>query len=386
MAPRRSALFWVLYLPLTVMGYYLLTPETRGDFTRVAKDFRVMAVRDGKPVGMTLSALAGGDASVTFLLPPGGAELPDGDLHKATILEASEASQLIEYEYANTISSVSRYLAFRDRVEPISHRLTFHPALPIALVLLMLPAWIAAFVIDRFVLSPAIVAPAVKPPAEARAPKRPLSRLDYWLRAIALGATAFGFLFALAMRFPQAIAWSIGLALLVAALYVARKLVRSAAEHKQQALAPLHVESEPEARPSRLTRIVTGLAAATGIGLVLYAAMPKQGEYLSRHKVAEAMLSFSSARGQVDAFYAKHKRLPVDAAEADLAWALGAYGRVREMRYREGELTAVITNVAPELDGKSIHLKARADGSRIEWICYSRDVPDRHLPKVCRSQ
>jgi len=373
-ARRRSTVFWLLYLPVTVAGYHLLTPETSGDFTRVAKDFRVMAVRDGKPVGMTLSALAGRDASVTFLLPPGGAELPDGDTHKAKILEAGGTSQLIEYEYSNTISSVSRYLAFRDRVEPVSYRLTFHPALPIALVVLMLPAWLAAFLIDRFLLSQAIAAPAVKPAAQAAAPKRPLSRLDYWLRAIALGATCAGFLFALAMRFPQAISWSIGLALVVAALYGGRKLMRSAAGQK------------PEARPSRLTWVVTGLAVATATGLVVYAAMPRQGEYLSRHKVAEAVLSFSSARSRVDAFYAKHERLPVDAAEADLGAALGAHGRVREMRYRDGELTAVITNVAPELDGKSLHLKARAAGGRIEWTCYSRDVPDRHLPKICRPQ
>ncbi len=63
------------------------------------------------------------------------------------LVQKSSDWQLVEYRYANTVDSTSRYRAYADRVEPISHRVTSHPGLLIAFVLLALPVWLASFVV-----------------------------------------------------------------------------------------------------------------------------------------------------------------------------------------------------------------------------------------------
>ena len=142
---RTGPLFVPIYLASVLLAYFALTPEQTGNFERSAKQFRVMAFRDGKPVPTTLAALAQRDPALRFLLPGREVDLPGGDLHRAVVTEKGADWQLVTYEFGNTISSTSRYRAFADRVDPISHRVTFHPGLLVALLVLMLPAWLVAF-------------------------------------------------------------------------------------------------------------------------------------------------------------------------------------------------------------------------------------------------
>ena len=145
---RRNALSFAFYIPLAVLGYFASTPEETRDFGRVAKEFRVMAMRDGKPVSATLATLPQSGAGITYLLPGRVVEIPGGDLHKATVLESSPQRQLVRYDFGNTVDSTSVYQAFRDRVQPVSHKLNFHPGIVFVLIVLLLPAWLLAFIVD----------------------------------------------------------------------------------------------------------------------------------------------------------------------------------------------------------------------------------------------
>jgi hypothetical protein len=143
---RVTPLFVVVYVASVALVYPALTPEETRDFGRWAKQFHVMAFRDGKPAAATLATSAQRDPALRFLLPQAEVELHMGDLHKATVLDKGSDWQLVRYDYGNTISSVSVYRAFADRVEPVSFRVTFDPGLMIALVALALPAWLLAFI------------------------------------------------------------------------------------------------------------------------------------------------------------------------------------------------------------------------------------------------
>ena len=145
---RKNLLFVAFYLPLAGLVYFAATPEETRDFTQVAKQFRVMAMRDGKPVSMTLAEVSKPGPGVSFLLPRRVVELPGGDLHKATVLESQPDRQLVQYDYGNSIDSISRYRAFRDRVEPVFHRVTAYPALVISLAVVLLPAWLLALAVN----------------------------------------------------------------------------------------------------------------------------------------------------------------------------------------------------------------------------------------------
>lgn len=88
------------------------------------------------------------DAStVNFLLPEGRIEIDQGgghDTHAVTVLERHPQWQLIEYMYANTSTSVSRYRAYRDHIEPVSFRWVMNAGLAFYAMILVIPALIIA--------------------------------------------------------------------------------------------------------------------------------------------------------------------------------------------------------------------------------------------------
>lgn len=145
-------------LALTAV-YFASTPEVTGNFTeREGRDFHVAAVRltkdanDANYVAYSLAHLDAGKvdlASVSFLLPEDVINITGGDLHKVTVLERHPDWQLIEYHYGNTHDSISRYRAFKDRIEPISYRITMHIGLFFGAIVLLIPAWIVSALINR---------------------------------------------------------------------------------------------------------------------------------------------------------------------------------------------------------------------------------------------
>lgn len=156
-ATRSSAGTWVflvVYAASVAWMYVASTPEITGSFSeREERTFRVAAVKASGASGQreyvvyTLARLRqpGVDLSqISFLLPEKVVSIPGGDLHRATVLEDHTSWQLIQYDFGNTHSSISRYRAFKDRIEPISYRVTFHPGIVISGFLLLIPALIAA--------------------------------------------------------------------------------------------------------------------------------------------------------------------------------------------------------------------------------------------------
>lgn len=150
--------FLVVYAASLAWMYSASTPEITDNFSEgEERGFRVAAIKAGTTAGtreyvsFTLTQLRkpGLDlAQVSFLLPEKVVKIPGGDLHRATVLESQSNWQLIEYEFGNTHSSISRYRAFKDRIEPVSYRVTFHPGIMIWGVILLVPALVAAVVMN----------------------------------------------------------------------------------------------------------------------------------------------------------------------------------------------------------------------------------------------
>lgn len=150
--------FCVVYAASVMWMYAASTPEITGEPPESdLRSFRVAAVKAGTAsnspeyVTFTLAQLRkpGVDRSqVSFLLPEKAVQIPGGDLHRATVLENHSSWQLVEYDFGNTHSSISRYRAYKDRVEPVSYRITFHPGIVIWAVILFVPALITAAAVN----------------------------------------------------------------------------------------------------------------------------------------------------------------------------------------------------------------------------------------------
>ena len=146
-------------LAVTAM-YYASTPAVTGNFTeRQERDFHIAAVRlpkaakEASYVAFSLAQLKAGKvdlASVSFLLPRGDIKInvPGADLHEVTVIERHPDWQLVEYHYGNTHDSISRYRAFRNRIEPVSYRITMDMGLVFSALVLLIPAVIVSALIN----------------------------------------------------------------------------------------------------------------------------------------------------------------------------------------------------------------------------------------------
>jgi hypothetical protein len=150
----------VVYVVAVTAMYFVSMPEVTGNFTeRQERDFHVAAVsltkdaKDANYVAFSLAQLKTGKvdlASVSFLLPQGDIKIniPGADLHKVTVLERHPDWQLVEYHYGNTHDSISRYRAFKDRIEPVSYRITMDMGLVFSAIVLLIPAAIVSALIN----------------------------------------------------------------------------------------------------------------------------------------------------------------------------------------------------------------------------------------------
>ena len=146
----------VVYAVAVTAMYFVSTPEVTGNFTeRQERDFHVAAVKltkdatDATYVAFSLAQLKTGKvdlASVSFLLPEGDIKInvQGADLHKVTVLERHPDWQLVRYDYGNTHDSTSRYRAFKDRIEPVSYRITMDMGLFVSAIVLLIPASIVS--------------------------------------------------------------------------------------------------------------------------------------------------------------------------------------------------------------------------------------------------
>jgi hypothetical protein len=154
--------FLVVYVAMVGVMYAVSTPEIAGSsLTEREERYFFVVVDQLKPANANeryqaaslrwLKSSKPDPTTVNFLLPEGAIEIYQGeghDLHSATVLERHPEWQLVEYKYANTHSSVSRYRAYRDRVEPVSFRYGFGVAHAFSGVILVIPALIVAALVN----------------------------------------------------------------------------------------------------------------------------------------------------------------------------------------------------------------------------------------------
>ena len=150
----------VVYAVAVTAMYFVSTPEVTGPFNeRQERDFHIAAAKltkdsnDTTYVAFSLAQLKTGKvdlASVSFLLPEGNIKIDVSghDLHKVTVLERHPDWQLVEYDYGNTHNSSSRYRAFKDRIEPVSYRITMDMGLFFSAIVLLIPASIVSILIN----------------------------------------------------------------------------------------------------------------------------------------------------------------------------------------------------------------------------------------------
>lgn len=152
----------VVYAIAFTAMYLAITPEVTGSFTESqARGFRVATVSlketapEEKYAAYSLAALRAQPRTIdlsskSFLLPQDVTNIfPDsGDTNKVTVLERHQDWQLVEYQFGNTHNSVSRYRAFKDRIEPVSFRVTMGPGIMLYAIVLLIPAWIVSALIN----------------------------------------------------------------------------------------------------------------------------------------------------------------------------------------------------------------------------------------------
>ena len=100
--------------------------------------------------------------------------------------------------------------------------------------------------------------------------------------------------------------------------------------------------------------------------------------------MSEVILAGSGAREQINEFYAKNKRLPRDAGETQLDLGVGStYVERIDYDAVRSELRIVARKLGPEVDGKSIVVRAEVRAGNLYWICGSYDMPAQYLPGSC---
>jgi hypothetical protein len=154
---------YVVYAVALPVMYLAMTPKITGNFTEnEARGFRIAAVKSMKDakdakgaeyIAYSLAQIQSGKVdlqAVSFLLPQDVTNVyPDsGDTNEATVLERHSDWQLVEYRFGNSHSSTSQYRAFKDRIEPVSYRITMHMGLLFGAILLLVPAWIVAALVN----------------------------------------------------------------------------------------------------------------------------------------------------------------------------------------------------------------------------------------------
>ena len=148
---------FIVYAVMLMAMYFINTPKVTEHFTEgQERDFHVAAINlteNANPVTVSLAQLNAKQvdlSSISFLLPEGGININDqsGDLHMVTVLESHPDWQLVEYRYGNSHDSISRYRAFKDRIEPVSYQITMHPGIFFSAIVLLIPAWIVSVVIN----------------------------------------------------------------------------------------------------------------------------------------------------------------------------------------------------------------------------------------------
>ncbi len=150
----------VVYVVAVTAMYFVRNPEVTGNYSEMQeRDFRIAAVSLTKDAtnasyaSFSLAQLKTGKVdvgSLSFLLPQGDTKIhiPGSDSQTVTVLERHPDWQLVEFHYWNTHYTISRYRAFKDRIEPVSYRIAMDMLLLPAAIVLLIPSAIVSALIN----------------------------------------------------------------------------------------------------------------------------------------------------------------------------------------------------------------------------------------------
>lgn len=149
--------FIAIYGSCLFVTYFATTPKQTEDFTgRTAREFSVAGVMTSNlDEGVSYRAfnlefLTSGKLDITdltFLLPQKSITINVGDIHSAEILEDNGEWQLVAFYYSNTRTSTSIYRAYKDRIEPVSYRVTSSAGHVFLAMILLIPALVLSKIV-----------------------------------------------------------------------------------------------------------------------------------------------------------------------------------------------------------------------------------------------
>ncbi len=122
------------------------------------------------------------------------------------------------------------------------------------------------------------------------------------------------------------------------------------------------------------------------IGILAAIAIPAYQDYVTRSKLAQALIIGNQAEAAVTQYYQQQEKLPATLEEAGFNSNLPH--SVEKIALDESaDGTVAITMADGPVKGQKIYLVPSLEADKsLSWKCMSTEIKDHFLPKVCRQQ
>jgi type IV pilus assembly protein PilA len=128
---------------------------------------------------------------------------------------------------------------------------------------------------------------------------------------------------------------------------------------------------------------ISALALQALVVIVPAAALPSYANYKYRARVSEGVLLAGAAKAALQDYLNEHQRLPARIDEVTKEVSNRHVDRLA--LESDGTITAIFGGTSEKLSGHSVSfVSQRKDGRIVDWVCRSKDLPDRCLPPRCR--
>lgn len=128
---------------------------------------------------------------------------------------------------------------------------------------------------------------------------------------------------------------------------------------------------------------VSALVLQALVVIIPAASLPSYANYKYRAMVSEALVLAGAARVALQEYLDEHQRLPARIDEVTKEISNRNVDRL--VLESNGTITAIFGGNSEKLSGHSVSVvPERKDGRIVNWVCQSKDLPDRCLPPSCR--
>ena len=119
------------------------------------------------------------------------------------------------------------------------------------------------------------------------------------------------------------------------------------------------------------------------IGILTSVAIPAYQEKTIKLHTSQALSIGKSAEKFVDAYYTQYSSIPRSLEATSFASSLPPFIKAVSIDSQTGVVT-ITMNGAAIIDGKTLLFVPALAGNRLDWSCYSEEIPDKYLPEECR--